>query len=137
MQRTLVALTAAIALVAALVQAASAGLTLAHPSARAKNLAIGSGAVCLVPYTDAAIANAAQPDLPRIAKEQGISGAVVLEIRLSPSGTLVAAKIANSSGNPWLDREALASAAQSKYVSETQDCNAVGGTYLLTVDFNS
>ena len=137
MHRTLVTLTAAIALVAALVQAASAGLTLAHPSARAKNLAIGSGAVCLAPYTDAAIANAAQPELPRIAKEQGISGAVVLEIRLAPSGKLVAAKIANSSGNPWLDREALGSAAESKYVSETQDCNAVGGTYLLTVDFNS
>jgi len=36
-----------------------------------------------------------------------------------------------------LDREALASAARSTYVAEIQDCDAVGGTYLLTVDFNS
>jgi TonB family protein len=125
-QRTLLALTTAGAIVAALAHPASAGLTPA-----------GNGAVCSAPYTEAAIANAAQPELPHIAKEQGISGKVVLEIRLSPSGKLVAGKVATSSGNPWLDREALASAAQSKYVPETQDCNAVGGTYLLTVDFNS
>jgi TonB family protein len=136
-QRTLLALTSTVALVAAFAGAASAGLTLAHRNAPAQNLAIGGGAVCRVPYSDAAIANAAQPELPRIAKEQGIAGTAVIEIRLSPSGKLVAGTIANSSGNPWLDREALASAAQSKYVPETQDCNAVGGTYLLTVDFNS
>jgi TonB family protein len=134
-QRSLLTLTSALALVATFPQAASAGLTLAHRNSPAHNSTIG--AVCAAPYTDAAIAAAAQPELPHIAKEQGISGDVVLEIRLSSSGRLAAAKVAHSSGNPWLDREALASAAQSKYVPATEDCSAVGGTYLLTVDFNS
>jgi len=135
-QRTLLTLTAAVMLSAALAQAASAAMTLVRSNSPTKNLAI-RGAVCAVAYTDASIAKAAPPELPQIAKEQGVSGSAVLEIRLSPSGTLAARKIAISSGNAWLDREALASAAQSKYVPETQDCNAVGGTYLLTVDFNS
>jgi len=135
-QRTLLALIAAVTLSAALAQAASASLTLVHSNSPAKNLAI-RGAVCAVPYSDASIAKPAPPELPQIAKEQGASGSAVVEIRLAPSGTLVARKVAVSSGNAWLDREALASAAQSKYVPETQDCAAVGGTYLLTVDFNS
>ena len=91
--------------------------------------------VCAAPFIEAAPTRLAPPVLPSIAREQRASGAAVIEIRLSPSGAVVGRTVATSSGNRWLDRAALESADGSRFSPEFQDCKAVGGTYLLRVEF--
>jgi protein TonB len=49
---------------------------------------------------------------PRIAQMRGWEGAVMLELRLAPSGRLLGAELHTSSGYPMLDEQALAMAAR-------------------------
>jgi protein TonB len=49
---------------------------------------------------------------PRIAQMRGWEGAVMLELRLAPSGRLLGAGLHTSSGYPMLDEQALAMAAR-------------------------
>ena len=92
-------------------------------------------AACTTPATDPAIAQLAAADVPTIAREQGASGTTVVELVLAANGKIVSRKIAKSSGNFWLDRAALESAGNSRYLAERQDCAGIGGRYLLTIDF--
>ena len=46
---------------------------------------------------------------------------------------LKSAKVAATSGNPWIDNAALETASQSRYSLEMQDCTNVGGSYVLSV----
>jgi protein TonB len=50
---------------------------------------------------------------PRIAQMRGWEGAVMLELRLAPSGRLLGAELHTSSGYPMLDEQALAMAARA------------------------
>ena len=54
---------------------------------------------------------------------------------LDRGGRLTAQSVLASSGNRWLDREALAAARQSSYRAEIRECAPVGGAYAFIVDF--
>jgi len=59
----------------------------------------------------------------------------MVQVSLSNSGALESATIAKSSGSKWLDAAALTTAREQRYSPEISDCQAVGGTYLVSVDF--
>ena len=56
-----------------------------------------------------------QPEYPEMAKEQNIQGTVIVLITIGPSGNVVTASIAESSGNAALDKAALEAAQQSTF----------------------
>jgi len=91
---------------------------------------------CLVPSASAAIAHLVPADIPTIAKLLGLTGTVTLAISLSNTGALERATIAKSSGSKWLDAAAIDAAREQGYSPEINDCRAVSGTYLVSIDFN-
>ncbi len=92
-------------------------------------------AACSKPAANAAVDGTAFFEVPEIAAAVGASGTSVVMISLSSTGALRSQSIVRSSGNPNLDRAALLSARMTKFSPEIQNCAAVGGTYLYTVDF--
>jgi TonB family protein len=95
---------------------------------------VGIASACANPNSDARVASAFF-EMPSIAAGQGATGAAGVAIQLSPTGTLVAESILQSTGNPNLDRAALLSARMSRFTPEVSNCAAVGGSYLYTVTF--
>ncbi len=93
------------------------------------------GPSCATPHTDAALAGTPFFEMPEIAEEKGDKGTSVVEIDLLPSGALNHYALEQSSGNSVLDDSALRTARMTKYQSETQNCVAIPGSYLLVVDF--
>ena len=75
------------------------------------------------------------PSIPDDA--QGQSGTAQVQVTLSPSGSVEAAAIYQSTGVFSLDREALSAARMTRYLPEVRDCAPVGGNYLFTVTFQS
>jgi len=92
-------------------------------------------ASCKTPFVDAGLTLLAPATPSTIALEQRAAGTTLVEFRLSAAGKVTDQKVAVSSGNRWLDRAALESVAASHFSAEVRDCKAVGGTYLLRVDF--
>jgi TonB family protein len=62
-------------------------------------------------------------------------GTTNVRVSLDKSGALYGARIASSSGNPWLDRAALDAARHARYAAAIVDCAPVGGDYLIVVQF--
>jgi TonB family protein len=94
---------------------------------------LGSPA-CSHPYAPAQ-ATATFFQYPAISMLQGREGVADVGIELSPSGSLVKAWPVESSGDPNLDRAAMETARASRYSPERANCAAVGGSYLMEVDF--
>jgi TonB family protein len=90
---------------------------------------------CRTPHTDAAFDGEPAREMPKIAEEQGVSGVSVVEVDLGENGSFAHTEMVKSSGDRWLDEAALQTARTSKYQAETRNCTAVGGSYLLKVDF--
>jgi TonB family protein len=99
--------------------------------------AVGAAASCATPYAAAAVRGTPWAEgLPDIVEGQGASGGTAfVEIKLQPSGALSNYALLQSSGNRWTDDAALRTARMTKYSAETENCTAVGGDYLLEVDF--
>jgi protein TonB len=53
-------------------------------------------------------------EYPRIAQMRGWEGAVTMELRVSPSGGMLGARVHSSSGYAVLDEQALAMAARAQ-----------------------
>jgi TonB family protein len=83
----------------------------------------------------AGFSGAAVVDYPAIAQLQGAAGETRVRVDLSQSGTLRAATVDRSSGNPWLDKAAVAAARGLRYSPEVTNCEAVAGSYALNVQF--
>jgi TonB family protein len=83
----------------------------------------------------ASFRGAAFVDYPAIAQLQGAGGETRVRIDLSERGTLRAAAVDRSSGNPWLDKAAVAAARNLRYSPEVTNCEAVAGSYALNVQF--
>ena len=63
-------------------------------------------------------------------------GTTTVRVSLDNSGSLRDASVANSSGNPWLDRAALQGARLAHYAAATVNCSAVSGNCLIVVEFH-
>jgi TonB family protein len=90
---------------------------------------------CAGSHSDAAVVNAVPPDYPEIARQMGLTGTSLVQLDLTPSGTIANASILTSSGNSLLDRAALAAARASSFRSEVRDCTPVAGSYIFSVAF--
>jgi TonB family protein len=90
---------------------------------------------CSVSSAPATIRDVVSADAPLIAQILGETGVAMVQVSLSNSGALESATIAKSSGSKWLDAAALTTAREQRYSPEISDCQAVGGTYLVSVDF--
>jgi TonB family protein len=74
-------------------------------------------------------------EYPPIAQLQGIAGETRVRVDLSEHGKLRTAAVDRSSGNPWLDKAAVAAARNLRYSPEVTNCEAVAGSYALNVQF--
>jgi TonB family protein len=83
----------------------------------------------------AAISTEVPADYPRVAAEQNFSGTAVVQVDLAQTGAIRNASIFESSGNTVVDRAALLAAHQQTYSPQIVGCEPVGGSYLITVDF--
>ncbi len=92
---------------------------------------------CKTPYQDATVVQQVSPDYPESARELGLGQVVVsVQVTLSPAGTLIGEKIAQSGGNMSLDQAALSAARQSTYAPKIVNCQPVTGDYLFKVTFD-
>jgi TonB family protein len=92
-------------------------------------------ASCAIPHQDAAVSELLD-DVPTIAQEQGISGTSTVQVRLTATGKLAAASLVESSGDRQLDTAALRIARVSRYEAEQQECQGIGGSYLLPIEID-
>lgn len=84
----------------------------------------GGGAGSRVPVRVRAVLNpdnCARPRLPWSAEERGLAGDVILAVLINVDGWVTDARVARSSGEPVLDRTALASARKCHFVAATVD----------------
>jgi len=51
------------------------------------------------------------------------------------SGRVTTARVVETSGNKWLDREALDAARGSTFAPALHECEPIGGSYRLAIDF--
>ena len=90
---------------------------------------------CTTPDQPASVVETAQPNYPSIGWLPG-DRSVVVQVDLTPSGSLAGASIAHSSGVFEFDREALRVAHASRYAPAIANCRATGGSFLYEVTFN-
>lgn len=86
---------------------------------------------------DATTTTAAPPDYPEAARAAGLGPTMVsVRVYLSPKGTISELRVANSSGNVYLDQAAIRAAAQSTFSPRIKNCKPTFGLYLYKVTFN-
>jgi protein TonB len=111
------------------------GLALAATTLQPASAAASRATACASADVDARLARPANPVRPTLAVAQGATGTALVEIKLSPSGTVLAARVAKSTGNAALDRAALEAARQSTFAPAIHQCEPTGGSYRLSVEF--
>ncbi len=129
--RTLIAL--AVANVLGISSANAATITMLPPQPSHAG-ALGTAGTC-GPDRVAGFSGEGIVEYPTIARLQGVVGETRLRVDLSERGTLRAASVDRSSGNPWLDKAAVAAARSLGYWPEVTHCEAVAGSYALIVQF--
>jgi protein TonB len=65
--------------------------------------------------------NCARPRLPWAAEQRRLAGDVILTVLINVDGWVTDARVARSSGEPVLDRTALAAARKCRFVAATID----------------
>lgn len=93
-------------------------------------------AVARLRNSDAAILWASPAEVPHIQDMRFADSTANVAIRLDASGTLMKSTIVGTSGSSWLDASALDSARHSRYQAARVDGQAVGGEYIISVDFH-
>lgn len=88
---------------------------------------------CSAPEVPAKTVDAISPQAP--ADATNLPAIAKVKVDLDASGNLVGVSIYESTGSPQLDRAALEAARTSRYSPEEQNCHAIAGSYLFTVDF--
>lgn len=109
-----------------------AGL-LATPVHAQTSLAMTSA--CSKPARAAALSRNAFAELPTIAQQQNIDGITTLRVDISSAGKLLSENVVSSSGNTYIDSEAMRSARLASFTPEIRACSATSGSYLYRVDF--
>lgn len=130
---TVVALPVVVGLLAA---SASASPVILSPLGAAPHpqVATVGGNSCAAAATPAQLT---QPSLqyPAIARLLNIEGVASVGVSLSAAGRPTHAWLIGSTGNAHLDRAALETALNSKYVAEEVQCSPVSGDYKIEVEF--
>ncbi|HKW45110.1 MAG TPA: TonB family protein, partial [Candidatus Eremiobacteraceae bacterium] len=88
-----------------------------------------------IPSTDSTFTYKAPLEYPQIALQQNIEGTVVVLVTIGPTGELVSASIASSSGNAALDEAALAAARSSRYSPYIANGSPVTQQYKIVYEF--
>lgn len=84
---------------------------------------------------DARFTHQVQPDYPEMAKTQGAEGTAVVLATIGPSGTVVSARIDQSTGNKMLDEAALTAAKDSGFQPPIINGKPATETYRLVYTF--
>jgi TonB family protein len=90
---------------------------------------------CAQPNVDAHTRSVVEPDVDSEDAAQGAGSEAEIRVDLSDTGTVLAATVARSTGNPRLDEAARLAALHSTYAPEIVDCKPRAGSYLFRVDF--
>lgn len=91
---------------------------------------------CAVPNADAKATNLVSPDTPEMAKEQGVSGEVDVQVSLDAAGHVTSASVLKTPSS-LLNSAALEAARQSSYAPEVADCKPIAGSYKFVAVFES
>jgi periplasmic protein TonB len=89
---------------------------------------------CAVPNAEAKTVNAVTPDTPEMAKEQGVTGTVEVDVSLDAAGKVLSASVIKTP-SVLLNSEALKAARQSTYSPQIADCKPIPGDYKFVVEF--
>src|SRR5262249_49731784 len=98
---------------------------------------IGSVATCRVPNRPAEINGPVYADYPKLPHDMGVAGTTDLQVDIGANGSLKEATMINSSGNKWVDYEAMRTTRLTAFSPEVRDCHAIAGVYMLTVTFTN
>ena len=99
------------------------------------SIVAAASSFCAVSDRDAAVLHPAPVDMPPIALLQGAEGTARVRVDLTAAGTVENTAIAASSGNRWLDAEAIRVAHASTFLPEIRGCEPVAGAYIYEVSF--
>jgi len=91
---------------------------------------------CASPNVAAATLQAAQPETPPLAAQQGITGEVSVIVSLDERSHIVGARIAKSPST-ILNPAALRAVRDSTFRTEVRDCKPVVADYVFVIDFQS
>jgi outer membrane biosynthesis protein TonB len=108
----------------------------APPAPSAPPAPTAKPATCAHPNVTATVTDPAQVDEPEIAKQQGISGDVVVGVSLDANSHLTSVRII-STPSSLLVPAALSAAHQSKFQTDVVDCVPQVSEYKFTVQFSS
>jgi len=89
-----------------------------------------------VPNADPHMINGASVDTPEMAKQQGISGQVEVQVSLDAAGKVTGTSIIKSP-SAMLNSAAIEAAHESTFAPEIADCKPVAGTYKFIAVFDS
>lgn len=89
----------------------------------------------VIPEIDAVIVRKVLPVYPAVLLEQGLEGTVVLLVTIGPDGQLVAASIAQSSGQDAFDQAALRAARATTFKAPIIDGRPGTETYRMVYTF--
>jgi len=90
---------------------------------------------CGVPFADARIDKVAQPTYPEIAKIEGATGSVQVQVDLDAAGHVIKAFVSHSSGNDPLDGAALQAALATTYNAAVIACKPQPGAFIFRANF--
>ncbi len=107
-----------------LVASRANALTTSRPPATCKSIA-----------TSASI-DAPPAEIPDIARAMQISGTAVIRVKIDEAGSLIDAGVLASTGNIWLDAEALRVTHVARYGPATEKCRPVPSVAKVEVSFN-
>ncbi|MGD1065350.1 MAG: TonB family protein [Vulcanimicrobiaceae bacterium] len=91
---------------------------------------------CAHPNVQATTIRAADPEMPAMAQQQGVSGTVQVQVSLDANSRIVGAKIF-SSPSSLLNSAAIAAARASTFQTEISNCKPEAADYLFAVEFDS
>lgn len=85
---------------------------------------------------DAKFVSEVRPDYPEIAREQGASGTAVIYVTIGPKGSVISARVGQSTGNSLLDQSALRAARASSFAPPRIDGKPATETYRVVYQFS-
>lgn len=98
--------------------------------------AVAAGGTCKTADVAAAvIATPGPPDIPVDTRAEDTNGIATVRVSLDPEGQVLAAAVAQSTGNSSLDLVAVGMARDARYSASLHDCKPVAGSYSFSVKF--